>query len=74
MKNSLIILLIFSPIIGISQTDSETVYKNDIAIIYGAELNHFSGKIHGLEYGRSLNKNWKMKLSVFGERGTSRSE
>jgi hypothetical protein len=74
MKYSLIIFLILSPIIGIGQTDSETVYKNDIAIIYGAELNHFSGKTPGLEYRRSLNKNWKMKLSVFGERGASRSE
>lgn len=74
MKTILIITFIISPFIGHSQTDSEKTYKNDIAIIYGADLNYFSRKIPGLEYRRSLNENWKIKLGVMGNRLNTKSE
>ena len=43
-------------------------FKNDISIGYGAEFNHVKNSIQSLEYRRSLNEAWKIKLTVMGNR------
>ncbi len=61
------ILIIFSFSV-ISQENENKTFKNDITLFYGAELNHFNEKTPGIEYRRSLNDNWKLKISLMGDR------
>lgn len=68
MKLTIAFAFFISPFFTFSQAKSNAVYKNDIAITYGAELNHFYRKIPGLEYRRALNENWKLKLGLMADR------
>lgn len=69
MKVTLFILFISSTLFAFSQ--EEKIYKNDISLVYGFELNHFLHKMPGVEYRRLIHKDWKLKISVTGDRGYS---